>query len=88
MCVAAAVPPALKKVDISSIAKKPYAQSKTRDAFLREGFTIGLKTAKVQFGFEKDSADAKAIGRVGYAAASKFLTDNHLWNKCLPKAAA
>jgi hypothetical protein len=86
MCVdqieaAARKTPACNKVDISTIAKKPYAKSKTRDAFLREGFDLGLKKAKVEFGYEKDSEDAKAIGRVGYAAASKFLKDNNLWDR-------
>jgi hypothetical protein len=59
-------------MNIKEICTKATADSCTKDGYLRRGYDTGLKAAKGK-GLDPKTDDAKAYGKVGYAAAKAYL---------------
>ena len=61
-----------KSVGIADICAKKTAKACSVDAFRRRGYDIGMRTAAAK-GWDKTSPKAKALAKVGYTKAGKFL---------------
>ena len=66
------VMPAKVTVNIKEIMKKQVVDACTKDAFMRKGWTIGLKVAQGK-GLDKDDPVTKMYTSTGYANAKAYL---------------
>ena len=64
--------PAKVTVNIKEIMKKSVVDACTTDAFMRRGWTIGLKVAMGR-GLTKEDPESKIYTRTGYANAKAYL---------------